>query len=116
MTFTISEQKPAIQILHLDDILSEFENKKVLKAAQERLKKGFNLIVLDMTDLNYINSVGLNLLITLRSKTHEAGGDLAIVNPSEQVISLLEITKLKSFFNLIKSIDEAVEHLASDHE
>ena len=44
-------------------------------------------------------------------KSKKSGGNLAVANASENIIKLLEVTKLKSFFQLSPSVDEAMKNL-----
>ena len=107
MTYQISEREPFVQIVSVDNLLHELENREILNAAVSSMQNGFNRCILDLSNLSTMNSVGLNFLINLRSRSLNAGGDFVLVNPNDQVIKLLEITKLKSFFKLNHTIEEA---------
>ncbi len=111
MTYTISELE-TIQVVEVNSLLTEIDNKALLSDIQTRIDKGYNKIIVDLSELKFMNSVGLNLLIMLMSRLQQAGGKLAIANASDQVINLLEITKLKSQFTLMSTMDEAREAIA----
>mgnify|MGYP000291459929 CR=1 FL=1 len=108
MPYTISERN-AIQVVEVNSLLSEFDNKRILQDIQDRIEKGSNQFIVDLSHLSFMNSVGLNFLIMMRSKSENSGGNLAIANAPDQVINLLELTKLKPHFNLIGSVNEAIE-------
>lgn len=55
-------------------------------------------IVLDMTDLCYIDSTGLGVLIGAYGRMHEEGYGVHIVNPRENIAKLLRITSLDKIF------------------
>ena len=107
MTHTISEHN-AIQIVEVHRLLNEIDNKLIFKDIQSHVEKGFDRLIIDLSKLDFMNSVGLNfLLMVLRN----SGEKLTVANPSEQVLKLLEITKLKTHFKLSNSVDEALKSL-----
>ena len=70
-------------------------------------------IILDLSNLKYINSSGLNVFINILTKSRKAGGDVAIANVTKKVKELLIITKLNKVFNVSTSINEATNKLIS---
>ena len=103
-----------IQVLKVQNLLSEFENKKMLAATQPFLDKGNAKFVVDLSRVDYMNSVGLNFLIKLKKRTKKVGGGMAVVNASDKVLHLLKITKLTQLFKLTDSIEEAIQSLATN--
>ena len=101
-----------IQILVVQDLVSEFENKKMLAASRSGLESGQDSFVVDLSSIDYMNSVGLNFLLQLEKQAKKRGGGIAVANASKKVVHLLEITKLKQIFNLNDSIEEAIQSLA----
>ena len=69
-----------------------------------------NMIV-DISDVRYINSSGIGVLITLLTKVRNKGGELCLINPSESVQKLLIITKLQAIFKVFNTISEAKTNL-----
>jgi anti-sigma B factor antagonist len=67
----------------------------------------------DIAQVRYMNSTGIDVLITLLTKFRNKGGEIVIINPSEQVKKLLIITKLNAIFHLAGSTEEAIEVLKS---
>jgi len=55
---------------------------------------GYNRIVLDLTDVDAIDSAALGAIMGGLRKAREAGGDLRIVAPSTEVGAVLELTNL----------------------
>jgi len=71
------------------------------------IEKGENKILLNLADLKYINSSGLNILINILTKARKSGGDVAICNVNKKINELLVITKLNSVFNVSDSVEKA---------
>jgi anti-sigma B factor antagonist len=70
------------------------------------VEAGIKTVVIDLEKVRYISSSGLGLLITLLTKMKNAGGELFLTAPSEQVKKLLLITKLNGIFTVVESIKE----------
>ncbi len=77
-------------------------------ALEEELQRvnGASVIVLDLTDLEFIDSTGLGVLVKTHQRLREEGDQLAIVEGSGQVKRLLELTGLDRQLTLIASVEE----------
>ena len=75
----------------------------------ELVDSGKTQVVIDLADVQFMNSSGLGLLIGGVSALKNAGGALKIANASEKIASLLTITKLGSVIQTYPSVDIAVE-------
>lgn len=100
-----------IQVLRVQSLLSEYSNRAILEAAQQKIDEGFNQFVLDLTGMPYTNSVGLNFIISLQARCKEQGGDMVVANASTKIMQLLEITKLHDIFHLSNSVEDAFQQL-----
>lgn len=107
MTYSISEQD-TIQVLEVNSLLNEYDNKEILLDVQSRIEKGLTRFVVDLSKLDFMNSVGLNFLISVMTKSRKSGGELAVANPSSQVLKLLEVTRLTPLFTIKGSLEEAL--------
>jgi len=75
------------------------------------LDRGFRNFVVDLSKTEFMNSVGLNFLISVMTKSQEVGGNLAVANAPDQVLNLLEVTKLKPLIKLSPSVGDAADSL-----
>lgn len=100
-----------VYLLRPGNLLSEHTNKQILKATDVCMSKGYVDFIIDMSGVQYINSVGLNLLIMLRERCQARGGQLIIVQASDTVMKLLTITRLDSIFHLVGSLERALGKL-----
>lgn len=57
-------------------------------------------VVLDLSGLTFIDSSGIGELLRINQVVTERGQEFAIVNPSEQVMRILEMTGLTAHFGL----------------
>ena len=75
------------------------------------MSKGNLRIVMDLGDLKYINSSGLNVLINILTKARKNGGEAVIANVSAKVRELLVITKLNTVFTVTETVEKALAKL-----
>jgi anti-sigma B factor antagonist len=68
-----------------------------------------NRIVLNLGEVNYIDSGGLGTLVALRTSAQKAGGTIKLTRLTKRVSDLLQITKLLTVFDVYNSEAEAVE-------
>ena len=98
-----------IQLLRVGDLLSENTNKEILERVDATLADGFADYVIDLGKVNYMNSVGLNLLIIIKERAKKIGGKVILAQASTMVIKLLEMTKLYPLFELTDTVEAAIE-------
>ncbi|GAB4337983.1 MAG: hypothetical protein OHK0038_16550 [Flammeovirgaceae bacterium] len=67
-----------------------------------------NHCVLDISELMYVNSKGLNVLIKMLTNLDERQGDMIVMNPTSQVQKLFTITKLDMVFKMTTSRFDAL--------
>jgi anti-sigma B factor antagonist len=70
------------------------------------LAKGEKKILLNLGDVNYIDSSGIGELVSAFTTVRKQGGDLKLLNLTKKVHDLLQITKLYTVFDV--KDDEAV--------
>lgn len=100
-----------VQILRIKSLLSEYTNRTILEAAQQKIDEGFNKFIVDLEGMPYTNSVGLNFIISLLARCQEQGGDIVVANASTKIMQLLEVTKLHDIFHLSNSVEDAFQQL-----
>ena len=104
-----------VQILEVRNLLNEYDNKEILQAVQTKIDEGFSNFVVDLKQIQFMNSVGLNFLITLKARSNDSGGRVAVANASGKVVQLLEMTKLRPIFQVNNSVEEAVAFLLTQN-
>lgn len=68
-----------------------------------------NRIVLNLGEVNYIDSGGLGTLVALRVTAQNAGGLIKLTNLTKRVGDVLQVTKLLTVFDVYNSEAEAIE-------
>ena len=75
---------------------------------REVLKNGGKKIILNLSDVNYIDSSGIGELVSSFTTVTNAGGQLKLLNLTKKIQELLAITKLLTVFSVYQSEQEAI--------
>ena len=65
-----------------------------------------NSLVIDMTELSYIDSSGIALMTDLRNKMREKEGKLSILNMNSRIQTAVKRAALENLFNIYESEDQ----------
>ena len=90
------------------DLIGEDSGTRLIEAVNEALTHKVPTCVIDISELRYINSSGIGVLITILTKFRNKGGEVYLMKPSESVKKLLVITKLNAIFQVIQSENEVI--------
>jgi anti-sigma B factor antagonist len=77
----------------------------------ELLQSGVSSVVVDLSDVAFLDSTGLGALVEARSATTEAGGALPLVCSQERILKLFAITGLDGVFAIHPTVDDAIGSL-----
>jgi anti-sigma B factor antagonist len=69
-------------------------------------------IVLDMSDLEFIDSAGLGQLLYVREQCNEKNCQLRLAGLDETLTKIMEVTRLENEFECYAELAEAVKSLA----
>jgi len=64
------------------------------------IKEGNKKILLNLRDVDYIDSSGLGELVSAFTSARSQGGELKLLNLTKRVRALLQITKLSTVFDI----------------
>ena len=67
---------------------------------KDLLSKGQKKILLNLGDVNYIDSSGIGELVSAYTTVRNSGGELKLLNLTKKVHDLLQITKLYTVFDV----------------
>jgi anti-sigma B factor antagonist len=80
-------------------------------ALQKLLNAGERKIVLNLADVDYVDSAGLGELVTAFTVVRAQGGQLKLLKLTHRIHDLLQITKLLTVFDSFESETEAIKSL-----
>ena len=71
------------------------------------LEAGKKNIIVEMSDVKFVDSSGLGNIVRAFSTVKDAGGKLKLAGITDKVTGVLSITKLNSVFEQYKTVEEA---------
>jgi len=123
MEFNMAEIKPKIGVQYSDNAtIVSFTDEKILeerdiKALQdsimsvveqaERIK-----LILDFSNVRFLSSAVLGLLIRISKRIYEKDGQLKLCNINPKIFEIFKITRLTTTFDIYKDVESAVEDLS----
>jgi anti-sigma B factor antagonist len=81
----------------------------IREVVRDLLAKGRRKIVLDLADVDYIDSAGLGALVSAFTSVRNEGGDLKLVYLTQKVQDLLQMTKLYTVFDVYDDETAAIK-------
>ncbi len=85
---------------------------RLREMVRDLLSKGQKKIVLNLGDVNYIDSSGIGELVSGFTTVRNRGGELKLLNLTKKVHDLLQITKLYTVFEVHSDEEAAVGSFA----
>ena len=73
--------------------------------------EGFRNIVLDLTDVQYVDSSGLSALLVGNRLCKEATGTFVLTGLNAHILKLIKISQLEPILNIVPSITESVDYV-----
>ena len=99
-----------IAIIRLSGDLVVSDIGKLRQEVHELIEKNIHKILLDFSDIDFIDSSGIGLLVEiLKTLTKYDNGQLKLVSLNKQVKDVLKQIQLYSVFDIYEIEDEALE-------
>ncbi len=101
-----TRQVEAVTIVDLSGRIELGEGSSILRnTVKELVGKGQKKILLNLGEVNYIDSAGVGELVSAFTSVRNQGGELKLLKLTKKVRDLLQITKLYTVFDVLD--DEA---------
>jgi anti-anti-sigma factor len=96
---------PGQQLLHVTG-----ESIHAQIPASQNAPKPLN-IILDLSNITFLGSIGLTVLVVLLKRVKTAGGHLAVIGLAGQCLDVMRVTRLDKAFEFYADIDQAMNAL-----
>jgi anti-sigma B factor antagonist len=107
LMMTVEKLNGAASIIHIEgDITAAAEN-KLMDAYTRASQNGTRGIILDFNHLDYMNSSGIGLLVTLLIRARRQNQKLMAVGLSEHYRQIFELTRLNEAISIHETAAEA---------
>jgi anti-sigma B factor antagonist len=117
MALEIGEhEREGVTILALKGRITVGEVTPVREKITQLLAAGHNQIVLDLENVDYIDSSGLGNLVISYTQVKKAGGALKLLHLNKRNVELLALTRLHTIFEVFGEETDAVNSFFPDRE
>lgn len=106
------EQPGAIVVLAIHGQIDPLAAAEFQNFVDAELTKGGRRYVLDLTELRYIGSIGLQVIIGLANSVRNEGA-VCLANPNENVRSVLDLTRITQRIPVYPSRADALDAIRS---
>ena len=106
--------EPDIVLLHIyGRITLGRECQDVELAVDGLIRDEARKVVFDLSELNYIDSTGVGILVMCYTKMRKAGGELRLASLQPHIADLMKMTRLDSIMPAYPTVDAAVENFGN---
>lgn len=102
------EESGDVSILVLDGQLAGVTSRAFREAMDTLIESGRTQILLDFTELSFMDSSGIGELVASYRTIARLGGAVKILKPGKRIQDALTLTKLLPIFEVFDDRDEAV--------
>ncbi len=106
-SFDIKKDKEIIYVSLKGNLMSKQQIQSLLDEVDYFFNEGIKKIIIELSDMEYMNSTGLSVLINIFTQARNRGGEVILTNIPEKINQLLIITKLNSIFNIEDTVEYA---------
>jgi anti-sigma B factor antagonist len=108
MEYSVLEKKDCIVVALKGQIMGGPAAKEFRSKISSLIEEGKTNIIGDLSEVSFMNSSGLGILISTLTSLRKEGGDFKLCSPTDRIRSLLKISKLFTVFDLYETLDEAI--------
>ena len=110
MEITVTKHND-ITILSLDGRLDTLSSTPFDKKLQDLISKDENKIIIDFSQLDFISSSGLRVLLTAGKQLKSVKGKLILCTVKDHVKEVFDVAGFTMLFSMLPSQDEAIRDL-----
>ena len=101
-------QEPGAAVVKVTGSVSMSEAERLRKSLEGLASQRVPVIVLDLSEMDFISSLGLGAIISGHLKCRHHHGQIKLVSPTRAVRELLETTRLNKLFGIYDTVDQAL--------
>lgn len=102
------EMKNGLAVCYVEGEIDINTSPSVKKQFDKLISEKTPKIIVNLANVNYVDSSGLATLVEILKNMRSYGGKLKLSNMSAKIKSLFEITKLEKLFDIVANEEEAV--------
>ncbi|UOQ65091.1 STAS domain-containing protein [Hymenobacter volaticus] len=97
------------------DLIGSPDTQQLLQSVDQHLGDELRHCAVNLSEVRYINSTGIGVLVSLLTKFRSRGGELVLVNPADHPRKMLALTKLNAIFSIADDDSAAAQQLKASN-
>lgn len=110
-TITISERPSGVLHIQIHGDLDSMGTRRVESEFSSAVPDRASHVVIDMTDVGFISSAGMAMLLVKGKALRQGGGSMTIAGASHRVYEVLALAGFHELFNVFGDAEEAFNNL-----
>ena len=106
------ETRGKVKIVGLRGRLDAISSPVVEKQLLALMDRGEGRLVLDLSELTYISSLGLRIFIAVAKNIRKVNGKLPLAGLNDHISEIFKIARFTNIFSIYSSCEEAVVYCA----
>lgn len=115
MPITVKEVNDAT-VAYISQRLDGNTSVEVQKRLFLLLQEGKHNLILDVADVDYLSSAGMRALLMVAKKAKELSASFCLINVSQQVAEILEMTGFLPLLQIYQNLESALSHQKSQRQ
>jgi len=103
-----------VAVVHPQGYLNNIVGEKLERECSECIEKGMKSIVLDFGKVEFINSIGISILLSIVERLRKSGGNLCFSSLSKAHRETFEMLGLTNYARTFVSEGEALKFLGAE--
>lgn len=97
---------PTVSVIEPSGILNAVKGNELRREITNLTATGVEIVLIDLQNVNFIDSSGLGALVAAMQSVKQANGKLFICSVNEQVRMVFELTKMDRILQIFANKDE----------
>lgn len=110
---TSVKQVAGVHIVKVSGEIDVYTAPEFKSAIGQAILSGAKDIIIDLADVDYMDSSGFGSLLGATKRVRPKGGSINLFGCSEAIERMLKITRLDTIFGIFPNLDAAVEFVKS---
>ncbi|RKT56581.1 anti-anti-sigma factor [Saccharothrix australiensis] len=104
----VDEPADGVVVLHVSGELDTSSADELARPLKSTLTEGLRAVVVDLLQVRFLGSAGLEALVTGSKRAQELGVPLLLVASGRAVLRPIQATGLTAVFTIVETVDEAL--------
>lgn len=113
MKYSVDKNEKYSTFTFEDDRIDSLTAPKLKTEFITLFQSGTQSLILDLSKVRYVDSSGLSALLVANRLAGEEEGFFVLVGVNDHVMKLLNISKLDAVFNILSTVEEAIDAILS---